>query len=120
MTQNQRKRTRIVGCFNATVSVGDRKISVTTQNLSLKGALCVPEGGDPGWAPGEECQMRISLAEAIELVVRGRVVRADDKTVAIDFTGMDENSYAHLRNIIRFSAEDPDAIDAEQLARPFA
>lgn len=120
MTQNQRKRTRIVGCFNATVSVGDRDVAVTTQNLSLKGLLCVPEGGDPGWAPGEECLVRIKLAEAIELAVRGQVVRADATSAAIDFTGMDENSYAHLRNIIRFSAEDPDAIDAEQITRPFA
>lgn len=119
MSENQRKRTRIVGHFHATVTVDDRETTVVTQNLSLKGLLCTPEGGDPCWKPGAACLVRIKLADSIALEVQGSVVRADSQSAAIDFTGMDEESYTHLRNIVRFSAEDPDAIDTEQLSHPF-
>jgi len=119
MSDNQRKRTRIVGHFQATVTVQDRETSVVTENLSLKGMLCAPEGGDPDWSAGAPCLVRIKLADSVELAIQGQVIRADSQDAAIDFSSMDEDSYTHLRNIIRFAAQDPDAIDAEQIEQPF-
>ena len=40
-------------------------------------------------------------------------MRSVEAGTAIDFESMDENAFFHLRNIVRYSADDADRIDQE-------
>lgn len=90
-----------------------------TENLSLKGLLCNVAPDVAQLQPGQQVKVFLPLASDVNLCVDGVVVRHHDQQVAVDFEGMDEESYTHLRNIVRFSASDPDAIDKEQASKPF-
>lgn len=107
-----RRRMRVPGQFEAVIRCGEKATDVLTENLSLKGAFC-RTGDCAGMTPGVRCVLRIELAEKIAVEVEARVVRCGDETAALEFTDMDPASFAHLRNIVRFSSQDPDAIDAE-------
>jgi len=115
----RRKRTRVEGQFTATLLVEEREYPVETLNLSLKGLWCkaFPECAD---LVGRQCYLHLALAKYAVIVLEARVVRAEEGELAMEFVSMpDEESYAHLRNIVRFRAEDPDAIDQEQLTPAF-
>ena len=49
----------------------------------------------------------------IRLEVTGKVSRVDDDGMAIEFTGVPLDDLEHLRNLIRFNAEDPNAVEDE-------
>ncbi|THB68038.1 MAG: PilZ domain-containing protein [Desulfovibrio sp.] len=115
----QRRRTRISGHFPGSLNIEGRDVEITTENLSLKGLYCTPLQAGDHIPLDRPCVVTIRLGAGVALTVDGKTVRRDDGYVAVDFTGMDEDSYAHLRNIIRFSAPDPDSIDQEQAHIPF-
>lgn len=115
----RRKRSRVEGRFTATLLAGDREFSVETLNLSLKGMWCK---AFPGCAElvGQGCFMHLALAKEAFIVLEARVVRAEEGRLGVEFLSLpDEESYAHLRNLVRFHSEDPDAIDQEQLTPAF-
>ncbi len=114
--QEHRKRTRIHGRYKGVINWGSNRTPMTTKDLSLKGL-----SADTPVPPqaGEACTVSIELAPSIHLVIEGKVVRAGEHDTAVDFTGMDEESYAHLRNMIRFMSQDADAIDQEQVKPAF-
>lgn len=119
--EDHRKRTRVQGHFKGKLEFASRTLTITTENVSLKGVLCDlldPEAVPP--KSGDKCLVVLPLSQDITLSVHGQVVRSSGERVAVDFTAMDEDSYTHLRNIVRFSADDPDAIDKEQTREPFA
>ncbi|MGE4298771.1 MAG: PilZ domain-containing protein [Desulfovibrionaceae bacterium] len=118
-----RRRTRVSGEFEGELAVAGARIPVTTINVSLKGALCQHAQNSaavPMVAKGAPCVLTITLARDVAIILEGALVRLDASEAAIDFTGMDEESYAHLRNMVRYMAPDPDVIDAEQTLMPFA
>jgi hypothetical protein len=92
------------------VYIDGEKIPVSTQNLSLKGALFCPE---PRLAGGRECTVVFTLAKDIKVRLKADIVRSDAEGVAIDFESMDESAFFHLRNMVRYSAPDADKIDKE-------
>jgi hypothetical protein len=42
--------------------------------------------------------------------MHGTVIRLEDNGIAVEFTTMDLDSYTHLKNILRYNAENPDDI----------
>ena len=119
MSDKNRARTRIHGHFNGTLSSQGHDYYVATLNLSLKGLLCATEH-ETTLVRGDECTVTIVLSGDISLSIQGVIARIHGREVGVDITAMDESSYAHLRNIVRFSSDDPDAIDQEQAERPFS
>ncbi len=118
---DSRKRTRVDGNFRGELIVEGREVPIATENLSLKGMLCAMNPAAPiHLRENAPCSVRLHLAPEVSIDVECAVVRQTGDDVALDFVSMDEESYMHLRNIVRFSAADPDAIDTEQALKPFA
>jgi len=110
MGEEKRRRSRVCAQFDAYVYIDGEKIPVSTQNLSLKGALFSPE---PRLAAGRECTIVFRLSADINVRLKGMIVRSSAGGVAIDFESMDENAFFHLRNMVRYSSQDADQIDQE-------
>jgi len=106
--RNKRKRTRIDGSYKGLLKVGGREVPMRTRNLSLKGMLCLPSVPIEA-EPGEHCTGTMPLGPD----------RVEDGEVALDFTGMDEESYGHLSNCVRLMSANPDAIEREQIIPAF-
>lgn len=118
---DSRKRTRVDGNFRGELIVQEREVPIATENLSLKGMLCTMNAPEALYLrENAPCTVRLHLAPGVSIDVECAVVRQTGDDVALDFVSMDEESYMHLRNIVRFSAADPDAIDTEQALKPFA
>ncbi|WP_243362966.1 PilZ domain-containing protein [Fundidesulfovibrio terrae] len=111
MTLNKRKRSRVDTGFDAVVSCGGiEKHNVKVRNLSLKGMLCEP---DHRIECIKDCSVTIVLSRSISFTIEARMIRNDEKGLALDFESMDEKAFFHLRNIVRYHSLDPDAIDKE-------
>ena len=111
MDQNRRRRSRVDTHFQATFTrAGGEPAPLVTQNISLKGLLAKPVNrivsGDTGL-------VHITLATDAAITIECRVIRSDASGVAIDFMPMDEQSFFHLRNLVRYNAPDADQIDSE-------
>lgn len=116
---NRRKRTRVEGKFTATLLAGGQEFPVETLNLSLNGMWCRAFPGCEALV-GQGCYLHLALAKEAFIVLQARVVRSEEGRVALEYESLpDEESYAHLRNIVRFRADDPDAIDQEQMTPAF-
>jgi hypothetical protein len=105
-----RKRSRVEVQFEGILFLADDQIPVVTRNISLKGMLCEPL---PRATPGAQCELALTLTQDIKLTVQVKIVRNDATGCAIDFLSMDEASFFHLRNIVRYGAPDADSIDQE-------
>ena len=110
MGAEKRRRSRVSAQFDAYVYIDGEKIPVSTQNISLKGALFSPE---PRLAAGRDCTLVFGLAKDIKVRLKATIVRSSDEGVAIDFDSMDESAFFHLRNMVRYSSQDADRIDKE-------
>jgi hypothetical protein len=97
------------------IQIKDRTIrSDTGINLSMRG-LRVSIGQD---APplGASCSATIVLRASEDRAVihaDGRIVRSEQGTVAMEFTGLDIDSYHHLRQLIINNADDPEKAEQE-------
>jgi len=115
---DHRSRSRVPVRFEATVSWQGLTVPVVSRNISLRGMLCEAPLG-LGMRAGDACTVRLTLAADVVLGIAARAVRAAGGTLALAFEEMDPATFAHLRNLVRYAASDPDAIDAE-LAGPCA
>jgi hypothetical protein len=112
-----RKRSRVAAQFEAALTVGTDTFPVVTRNISLKGILCDP---DPRAHAEATCQLTLTLSPQVKVAIQARIVRNEETGLAIDFVGMDEESFFHLRNIVRFGADDADSIDQEMTVPAFS
>ncbi|MCK9241178.1 PilZ domain-containing protein [Desulfocurvus sp.] len=109
---HSRSRSRVPARFEAIVSWQGLTVPVVSENLSLRGMLCAAPHG-LGMRTGEACVVRLTLGAGTVLSMGARVARAGRGTLALAFEEMDPATFAHLRNVVRYAACDPDAIDAE-------
>ena len=116
--ETRRKRSRVPGHFEAAIVFEGETIPVRTEDISLKGMFCTAEKVLEAMR-GKRCTLALTLAGDVGIEIKSEVVRADGHEAALDFLEMDQESYTHLRNIVRFSAQDPDAIDMEQFTPAF-
>jgi len=111
MDDNRRRRSRVHTHISAFFLQKDgTTYSLTTENISLKGMLAKPQAGI---ATGESGILRIELSADAAIEMECDVIRSDSAGVAIDFLPMDEESFYHLRNLVRYNAPDADQIDDE-------
>ncbi len=115
MDANRRRRSRVDMHLAASFTpTGGLSVSLLLCNISLKGLLAVPEAAVITGAQG---RVRIELSADAVIDIACSIIRSDGSGVAIDFSTMDEQSFLHLRNLVRYNAPDADLIDAE-LGRP--
>jgi hypothetical protein len=115
MDANRRRRSRVATHFTAGFTqTGKPAEALATRNISLKGLLAEPNAAVRTDASGV---LRICLGAGAVIEIECRVIRSDATGVAVDFLPMDADSFFHLRNLVRYNAEDADEIDAE-LAKP--
>jgi len=87
-----------------------RVVVIDICNISLKGLLAEPQTLAQAGATG---LVRVELSPEAVIEIESRIIRSDDAGVAVDFIGMEPESFLHLRNLVRYNAPDADQIDAE-------
>jgi hypothetical protein len=98
--------------------VDGRDVPIVTENISLKGLLAKGSPDLPDKLPaGRECTVKLALSPQATISIQGRIIRSSPSETAIDFLRMDEESFAHLRNLVRFNIGNPDVVD-EEIAVP--
>ncbi len=69
---------------------------------------------DKPFPPGSACTFTIMLQRmAPGVEVLGEVVRVGEGEISIKFTSIEPENLQHLQNIIRYNADDPDAVELE-------
>ena len=108
----KRKSVRVGFETRITLRTHDSEISLqgSSRDLGLKG-IFVKTGEDI--AVGTPCQSEITLSgvSEIDLLIQGTVARRTPSGLGIAFDSMDLDTYAHLKNIIRYNSENPDAVN---------
>lgn len=108
---DSRRRSRVSTHFTAKFQAkGLPPVSLVTENISLKGLLAKPNAEIQA---GTQGVLRIDLSGEAFIEIECRAIRSDGTGVAIDFLPMDETSFFHLRNLVRYNAPDADQIDSE-------
>lgn len=118
MDTNRRSRSRVEIHRDVVFvpNAGDA-IELETRNLSLKGMLAGP---NPRIKTNEAGLVRITLAEDAVIETDCVIVRSDEGGIAVRFVAMEPESFLHLRNLVRYNAEDADRIDQELAAPSFS
>ncbi len=117
MDQDRRGRTRVDYRGRAEVWVeGTRIPEVVLRDISVKGLFAETKEKVES---GRPCEVVILLGPSDGQAVRveGRVSRLENSGFAISFKAIDPDSYAHLRNIVLYNAEEPEKIE-EELIHP--
>lgn len=109
----KRDFTRVTFKTEAVVDYKGREIRGEVKNLSLKGMfLLTPEKIEKN----EEVSAKISLSgasSALFISVTGIVVRVEEDGLAFQLTGMDLDSFIHLKNVISYNEGDEGKIMEE-------
>ena len=107
--KNRRGDVRVT--FRATAKLrfsGDRVFDdCETRNISVSGVLV---DDVKGVERGEKCDVEFHLSgrtSTLVLEMSGEVVRADGSTIALQFFGVDQDSFCHLQNIVYFNYKHP-------------
>ena len=115
MAAEKRQNTRVAFRTTITVHFPDKTFDhCETQDLSLKGVFV--KGVTGPRAEGDYCELSLHLSGAtsdLSLHMSGEVVRVLDDGVGLHFSGIDLDSFFHLKNIIYFNTEDPDILGDE-------
>lgn len=114
MSEERRKYQRIRVKLETLLEMGRGvRIQGTCENLSAKGVYFVchpqPPVGGMGFFVIRLGDERYYPA----IRVQGKIVRKDERGVGIEFIGLDFRDFEHLKNTIVFSADDPEAAEAE-------
>lgn len=113
---NRRKRSRVRGNYECTLEIRGREWPCVTKDLSMKGAMLSMEPLPPLREP---CVLRIPLSDEVGLQLEGHIVRVGGDEVAMDFSGMDEATYAHLLTLVSLRTGNADSVEHEELSEPF-
>ena len=114
MVDEKRKHTRVQLQLSVTVIVGNKAVPVRTWDISLRGMSCTPDGS---FKAGSPCSIQWILGSGIKFFIEGSIVRCSETEAAVFFASMDEQAFFHLKRLVQYNMEDPDAINAE-LAKP--
>ncbi|MFQ5451070.1 MAG: PilZ domain-containing protein [Nitrospinaceae bacterium] len=103
--KNLREFTRIPIHIAVVIQSGERTIKTDqTRDLSMKGIflLC-----NPTLPAGSECKVSLLLGgekQPIPIDLKGKVARATDSGMAIDFTEIELEGYEYLQNLVRYNS----------------
>lgn len=110
MATQKRRRTRASVHIDATLMMGGETLSLKTENISLNGMLCKPDGRIK---VGEAADIRIVLSPEAIITARVNIARSDDEGIALAFTSVDESGFFHLKKLVQYNVDDPDRVDRE-------
>lgn len=114
----RRTRTRVDFRGPVEIRVEGRLLAVTqTRDVSHNGLFAVTKERAPLGTP---CLVTIPLGgsdKELAVEIKGVIARQEETGLAISFKEMDERSFYHLRNLIRYNAENADEVDSE-LTKP--
>lgn len=116
MSEDKRRRSRVKAGFEASLVVDGKAVPARTKDLSLKGVLV---SCDKEYEADTPCVLRLGLGPGLRLSIDGKVARTTPQGVAVEFQGMDAQSFGHLLQIVRLNADDPDQIEDELAAPAF-
>ncbi len=111
----KRRNTRVNFKTNVVLKSDDFtiKAEANSDDLSLKG-LHVQTAED---VPMDTlCDVELHLTgttEDVTLNMKGKVVRKDDSGIGVKFESIDIDSFTHLKNILMYNTEDPEALGDE-------
>lgn len=112
--QDKRRRTRVSFQTLVTLIGPDQTLAgLATRDINLKGLFAVTPAS---WPEGSPVAIRLHLAgleESSEPRLAGRVARVGRDGLAVEFTELDPDGFTHLRKIVSYNSDDPDAIDRE-------
>ena len=118
MGDDKRKRTRVH--FETQVvlktDVSEITADANSSDISMKGMFISTNEKIPVGTP---CDIEIVLSgttSRLALNIEGVVARRDKGGLGITFNSMDVDSYLHLKNIVMYNAEDPDAVEEEMFS----
>jgi hypothetical protein len=117
----QRKRTRVKSRKWVTLSWPDGSCRGELVNLSLKGCLLHNTEGfslDVGREVAVAIHLELQSPE-LDVRVKGRVIRADETTVAVDFSEVELDSFRHLFGLVQYNASEPENIEQELAVSAF-
>lgn len=111
--ENKRDFTRAAVRVEAEIVAGDKSVRGVVGDISLKGLSLVcddqlPEEG--------KCMVHILLGDPespLCLEAKGKVVRNLDGGIAVEFTGIDLDSYSHLKNLVSMNVADVEQAEGE-------
>ena len=113
--QNKRGKTRV--CFQTNVVVKTEALqfesSGNSQDISFKG---VSVRTDEKISVGTPCDIEIELTGTIDRLcinLKGSVVRHTPDGIGISFDTVDADSYTHLKKLLIYNADDPNALEEE-------
>jgi len=116
--ENKRKNSRVPFQVIIGLDFPDRShAECETADLSLKGVFVL---GVTGHKIGENCLVTLRLVGStshLSLKMKGTVVRVKEDGLALHFYEMDLDSFFHLKNILYYNSENPDALDDELSAQ---
>ncbi|HKJ86921.1 MAG TPA: PilZ domain-containing protein [Gammaproteobacteria bacterium] len=114
MREDEEKRwfTRVSWSAPASLVLPGSTLEVDCLNISLNGALLRAAS-----APPEDTTGRLLLPLDTEgenrIEAECRILRPEGGTFAVEFTGYDLDSAAHLRNLLAYNTAEPERIDQE-------
>jgi len=117
MGDDKRKRTRVHFETQVVLKTGVSEImaGANSSDISMKGMFVSTDEKIPVGTP---CDIEIVLSgttSRLALNIEGVVARLDKGGLGITFNSMDVDSYLHLKNIVMYNAQDPDAVEEEML-----
>ena len=116
--KNKRKNSRVPFQVIISLDFPDQShAECETADLSLRGVSVL---GVTGHTLGENCVVSLQLmgsTSQLILKMKGKVVRVEENGLALHFYEMDLDSFFHLKNILYYNSEDPDALDEELSAQ---
>ena len=114
---DKRKATRVTFDTKVTIKTDNpEQVSLAeSRNVSVSGLFVTT---DEDFPIGTHCDIHIQLggdADGPSIKVKGKVVRKDRNGVGISFESVDVDSFIHLKNVVRYNAENPDAVEKERV-----
>jgi len=110
MPTEKRTRTRVPVKFETIVSTGGQDIATQSWDISLTGMKCA---GNPAFRHNSPCTISLSLSPEIVIKIEAVISRIDEDAVALSFSGLDEESFYHLKNLLQYNTRQPEIIEDE-------
>jgi len=109
----RRNFTRVLFRSEAEIRWDDKVVRGEVNNLSLKGMLLSsPEPCLPGTPVGIQIRLTGSTSEVF-IRITGKVVRRQGTGIAVEFTGMDLDSFVLMKNVIVHNCESEEKVIEE-------
>lgn len=86
-------------------------------NISMSGLHFSSD--EPAAPPGTPCHARVILSapgHRLAIEADGSIIRSEPGSLTVEFTGLDLDSYHHLRQLILNNTDDPEKAEQEFIA----